>query len=46
LFVVRKTTPDKVPEELAPYGGTVLRTSLDREAEDHLREALLTGASH
>jgi uncharacterized membrane protein len=46
MFVVRKMTPDKVLEELAPYGGTVLRTSLDHEAEEHLQEALLTGAAH
>jgi uncharacterized membrane protein len=45
LFVVRKMTPDKVLEELAPYGGKVLRTSLDHEAEEHLQEAL-AGAAH
>jgi uncharacterized membrane protein len=45
LFVVRKMTADKVLDELAPFGGTVLRTSLDREAEEHLQEAL-AGAAH
>jgi uncharacterized membrane protein len=45
LFVVRKMTPDKVLEELAPFGGTVLRTSLDHEAEEHMQEAL-AGATH
>jgi uncharacterized membrane protein len=45
LFVVRKMTPDKVLEEVAPFGGTVLRTSLDHDAEEHMQEAL-AGATH
>lgn len=41
LFVlVRKATPDKVVEEIRPYGGTVLTTSLTRDAEARLQEAL------
>ncbi len=41
LFVlVRKVTPDKVLEELRQYGGTVLRTSLTRDAEERLQAAL------
>ncbi|MGZ4410176.1 MAG: DUF1269 domain-containing protein, partial [Gaiellaceae bacterium] len=46
LFIVRKMTPDKVLEQLAPYGGTVLRTSLDHEAEEKLREALSSVPTH
>jgi uncharacterized membrane protein len=41
LFVlVRKATPDKVLEELAGTGGTVLKTSLSHENEAKLQEAL------
>lgn len=41
LFVlVRKSTPDKVLEELSKFEGTVLRTSLSHENEAKLREAL------
>jgi uncharacterized membrane protein len=37
---VRKTTPDKFTEALRPYGGTVLKTSLPRDAELELMKAL------
>lgn len=40
LMVIRKATPDRVLEELQPYGGTVLRTSLSHEDEEALLEAL------
>ena len=41
LFVlVRKMTPDKVVEELTPYGGKVMRTSLSKADEAKLQEAL------
>ncbi|MEK6235269.1 MAG: DUF1269 domain-containing protein [Planctomycetales bacterium] len=41
LFVlVRKATPDKVVEEIKPYGGTVLQTSLSHEDEGKLQAAL------
>ena len=41
LFVlVRKVTPDRVLEEIKPYGGTVLHTSLSHEREEKLRAAL------
>ena len=34
LFVlVRKATPDKVVDEIKPFGGTVLQTSLSHEDE-------------
>lgn len=41
LFVlVRKVTPDKVLEEIAPFGGKVLRTSLSKDQESQLQEVL------
>jgi uncharacterized membrane protein len=40
MAVIRKATPDKVLEELSPYGGTVLRTSLTHDDEDKLAESL------
>lgn len=41
LFVlVRKVTPDKVLEEVAPFGGKVLRTSLSKDDEEQLQEVL------
>jgi uncharacterized membrane protein len=43
LAVIRKMTPDKVIEEISPYGGTVLRTSLSYEEEEELISALHHG---
>lgn len=41
LFIlVQKVTPDKVLEEVAPYGGKVLRTSLSKDEEHQLQEVL------
>jgi uncharacterized membrane protein len=40
LVIVRKATPDKFVEALRPYGGTVLTTSLTRDAEQQLMLAL------
>lgn len=41
LFIlVRKYTPDKVLEELSPFKGKVLRTSLSYDDEARLKEAL------
>lgn len=37
---VRKVTPDKVLEEVSPYGGKVLRTSLSKDQEAQLQEVL------
>ena len=37
------TTPEKITEDLAGLGGTVLRTSFDRTRENALREALSAG---
>lgn len=38
--LVRKATPDKVLDALAPFSGTVLKTSLTREKEELLKKAL------
>ena len=44
IFVlVRKSTPDKVVPEVARFGGTVLRTSLPKDTEAKLQEALNQG---
>ena len=40
FLVVEKVTPDKAIEALRPYGGTVLKSSLSKEAEAQLQEAL------
>jgi uncharacterized membrane protein len=40
FLVVEKVTPDKAVEGLAPYGGTVLKSSLSKGAERELQEAL------
>lgn len=41
LFVlVRKVTPDKVLDEVAPYGGKVLKTSLSKDQESELQAVL------
>jgi uncharacterized membrane protein len=43
LFVlVRKSTPDKVLEEVKGTGGTILKTSLSHEDETKLQAALNT----
>ena len=45
IFVlVRKSTPDRVVPEIAKFGGTVLRTSLPKETEAKLQDALNRGA--
>ena len=44
LFIlVRKVTPDKVLDEVKQYGGTVLRSSLTKDAEERLQQALQQG---
>lgn len=40
MAVIRHATPDKIIEDLRPYGGTVLQTSLTHEAEEELMDAL------
>jgi len=43
FMLVRRSTPDKVVPELARYGGTILQTSLPKETEAKLQEALKQG---
>ena len=40
FVVVEKVTPDKAVDALSQYGGTVLKSSLSKEAEHDLQEAL------
>ncbi|WP_019143268.1 DUF1269 domain-containing protein [Noviherbaspirillum massiliense] len=40
FILARRFTPDKFTDELARYGGTVLRSSLTRDAEQRLQQAL------
>lgn len=42
FLLIRRATLDKVLAEIAGSGGTVLKTSLDHENEEKLREALET----
>jgi uncharacterized membrane protein len=43
FLVVEKVTPDKAVAALSPYGGTVLKSSLSKETEGKLQEALSGG---
>jgi uncharacterized membrane protein len=40
FLVVEKATPDKAVEALSQFGGTVLKSSLSKEAEAELQDAL------
>jgi uncharacterized membrane protein len=40
IVLVREVTPDKVLPQISQFGGEVIQTSLDNEAEARLREAL------
>ncbi len=40
FVVVEKVTPDKAVDALSQYGGTVLKSSLSKDAEAELQEAL------
>ena len=40
FLMVEKVTPDKAIEALSKYGGTVLKTSLSKEGEKELQDAL------
>ena len=40
FMVVEKVTPDKAVEGLSQYGGTVLKSSLSKEAEKELQQEL------
>lgn len=43
FMVVEKVTPDKAIDALRPYGGTVLKSSLSKDAERELQNALHGG---
>src|SRR4051794_1970811 len=43
FLVIEHATPDKAIEGLAPFGGTVLKSSLSKEVEAQLQEALHGG---
>ena len=40
FVVVEKVTPDKAVDALSQYGGTVLKSSLSKDAEHELQDAL------
>jgi len=40
IVLVQRSTPDKVLPEIAHFGGEVIQTSLDTEAEERLRQVL------
>jgi len=40
FLMLEKVTPDKAVEAMSKYGGTVLKTSLSKEDEQELQEAL------
>jgi uncharacterized membrane protein len=44
VVMYRKATPDKTLEALAPFGGTVLKSSLSAESEAAINEALSGGS--
>jgi uncharacterized membrane protein len=41
--MLEKTTPDKAVEALGKYGGTVLKTTLSKDDEKELQDALHGG---
>ena len=45
FLMVEKVTPDKAVEAMSKYGGTVLKTSLSRQGEQELQEALHGGGA-
>jgi uncharacterized membrane protein len=45
FLMVEKVTPDKAVDAMSKYGGTVLKTSLSKEGEADLQEALHGGAT-
>jgi uncharacterized membrane protein len=42
IVLVHRSTPDKVLPEIAGFGGEVIQTSLDDDAEQRLRQVLET----
>lgn len=45
FLMVEKVTPDKAVEAMSKYGGTVLKTSLSKDGEKELQEALHGGGT-
>ena len=45
FLMVEKVTPDKAVEAMSKYGGTVIKTSLSKEDEKELQEALHGGST-
>ena len=45
FLMVEKVTPDKAVAAMSKFGGTVLKTSLSKEGEQELQEALSGGGS-
>ena len=45
FLMLEKVTPDKAVEAMSKYGGTVLKTSLSKEDEQELQEALHGGGT-
>jgi len=46
FLMLEKVTPDKASEAMSKYGGTVLKTSLSKEEEKELQEALSGATAH
>jgi uncharacterized membrane protein len=45
FLMLEKVTPDKAVEAMSRYGGTVLKTSLSKEGEKELQDALHGGGA-
>jgi uncharacterized membrane protein len=45
FLMVEKVTPDKAVEAMSKFGGTVLKSSLSKEGEKELQDALHGGAA-
>jgi uncharacterized membrane protein len=45
FLMVEKVTPDKAVDAMSKFGGTVLKTSLSKEGEQELQEALHGGSA-
>ena len=45
FLMVEKVTPDKAVEAMSKYGGTVIKTSLSKEGEQELQDALHGGGA-
>ena len=45
FLMVEKVTPDKAVEAMSKYGGTVLKTSLSKDGEAELQDALHGGGT-